>query len=44
MSGAEQGVLLAVILIVGFAISQFIQRRRKEVRIRGGPPELHSVL
>ncbi|ADP82335.1 hypothetical protein FraEuI1c_4336 [Pseudofrankia inefficax] len=30
MSGAEQGVLLAAILIVGFAISQFIQRRRRK--------------
>lgn len=30
MSGAMQGLLVAVILIVGFAISQVIQRRRKK--------------
>jgi hypothetical protein len=30
MSGAEQGLLVAVVLIVGFALSQLIQRRRKK--------------
>jgi hypothetical protein len=30
MSGLQQGLLIAVILIVGFAISQFVQRRRRK--------------
>jgi hypothetical protein len=30
MSGAVQGLLVAVILIAGFAISQYVQRRRKK--------------
>ncbi len=30
MTGAQQGLILAVILLIGFAISQYIQRRRKK--------------
>lgn len=30
MTGTQQGLLLAAVLIIGFAISQYIQRRRKK--------------
>jgi hypothetical protein len=29
MSGLEQGIILAVVLLALFAVSQYIQRRRK---------------
>ena len=29
MTGAQQGLLLAAILLIGFTISQYIQRRRR---------------
>ena len=30
MTGAQQGLLLAAVLIIGFALSQYIQHRRKK--------------
>ena len=30
MTGAQQGLLLAVVLVIAFLISQYIQRRRKK--------------
>jgi hypothetical protein len=30
MSGLEQGLIVAVVLIAGFALSQYVQRRRKK--------------
>jgi hypothetical protein len=30
VTGLQQGLLVAAILIVGFAISQYVQRRRRK--------------